>query len=88
MGRRRRKVVHIPKKRLPKLFSCPKCGKETMRVEILRDQKRAIVACGSCGVKEEFPIKPVQGEIDMYCTFADKFYGGSRRSAITEVKDA
>jgi transcription elongation factor Elf1 len=88
MGRRRRKVVHIPKKRLPKLFSCPKCGKETMRVEILRDQKRAIVACGSCGVKEEFPIKPVQGEIDMYCTFTDKFYGGSRRSSITEVKSA
>jgi transcription elongation factor Elf1 len=88
MGRRRRKVVHIPKKRLPKLFSCPKCGKETMRVEIFRDQKRAIVACGSCGVKEEFPIKPVQGEIDMYCTFTDKFYGGSRRSSITEVKGA
>jgi transcription elongation factor Elf1 len=85
MGRRRRKVVHIPKKRLPKLFSCPKCGKETVRVEIYRDQKRAIVACGACGVKEEFLIKPVQGEIDAYCMFTDKFYGSPRKPSVAKI---
>jgi transcription elongation factor Elf1 len=88
MGRRRRKVVHIPKKRLPKLFSCPKCGKETVRVEIDRDQKRALVACGSCGVKEEFAIKPVQGEIDVYCMFTDKFYERPRRSSAVQIPGA
>jgi transcription elongation factor Elf1 len=88
MGRRRRKVVHIPKKKLPKLFSCPKCGKETVRVEINRDQKHAIVACGGCGVKDEFPIKPVQGEIDMYCMFTDKFYGRPRRSSAAQIPGA
>jgi transcription elongation factor Elf1 len=88
MGRRRRKVVHIPKKHLPRLFSCPRCGKETVRVEIYRDQKRALVACGACGVKEEFPIKPVQGEIDMYCMFTDKFYGSSKKSSAAEITRA
>lgn len=88
MGRRRRKVVHIPKKRLPKLFSCPKCGKETIRVEIDRDQRRGVVACGACGVKDEFPIKPVQGEIDIYCMFTDKFYRTPKKSPTAKIQGA
>ena len=69
MGRRRRKVVHIPKKHLPKFFSCPRCGKA-----------HAIVRCSTCGLKEEFGIKPAQGEVDVYCMFTDSVYGASRRA--------
>ena len=80
MGRRRKKVVRIPKKHLPKLFPCPKCGKETVRVEIFRDHAGATVGCGSCGMKEEFPIKPAQSEIDVYCMFTDKLYGRFKKA--------
>ncbi|MEM2098495.1 MAG: hypothetical protein QXU99_01940 [Candidatus Bathyarchaeia archaeon] len=88
MGRRRRKVVHVPKKRLPKLFSCPKCGKETVHVEILREESRALVGCSSCGVQEEFPVKSVQGEVDVYCMFTDKVYSASRKASATDMKKA
>ena len=82
MGRRRKKVVRIPKKRLPKFFSCPKCGKETVRVEIFREENRAVAGCSSCGLQEEFQIKPAQGEVDVYCMLTDRVYGSSRRTPI------
>ena len=88
MGRRRRKVIRIPKKRLPKFFSCPKCGKGTVRVEIFREEGYAVVGCSSCGLQEEFQIKPAQGEVDVYCMFTDIIYGSPRRVSVTNVKDA
>ncbi len=80
MGRRRKKVVHIPKKKLPKFFSCPRCGKETVRVDIVREEDRALVGCSSCGLQAEFPIKHAQGEVDVYCMFTDKIYGKKART--------
>ena len=88
MGRRRKKVVHIPKKKLPKFFSCPRCGKETVRVEIIReDGGRAIAQCSSCGLKEEFTVKPAQGEVDVYCMLTDRVYGTQKRTPISKAKE-
>ncbi len=88
MGRRRKKVVRIPKKRLPKFFSCPKCGKETIRVEIFREEKRAVAGCSSCSLQEEFQVKPAQGEVDVYCMLTDRVYSTSRRAPVTNPKNA
>jgi transcription elongation factor Elf1 len=86
LGRRRKKVVHIPKKRLPKFFSCPTCGKETVKVEIFKEDSRAVAQCSSCGIKEEFPIKHAQGEVDVYCMLTDRVYGSTKRASLTNVK--
>ena len=88
MGRRRKKVVRIPKKRLPKFFSCPRCGKETVRVEIFREEGRAVAGCSSCGLQEEFQVKPAQGEVDVYCMLTDSVYGSSRKPSVKSSENA
>jgi transcription elongation factor Elf1 len=88
MGRRRKKTIHIPKKKLPKFFSCPRCGKETVKVEILRDEGgRAVATCSSCGLKEEFIAKSAQGEVDVYCMLTDRVYANLKRTP-TSKKEA
>jgi transcription elongation factor Elf1 len=88
MGRRRKKTIHIPKKKLPKFFSCPRCGKETVKVEIFRDEGgRAVATCSSCGLKEEFTAKSAQGEVDIYCMLTDRVYANLKRTP-TSKKEA
>jgi transcription elongation factor Elf1 len=88
MGRRRKKVVRIPKKRLPKFFSCPRCGKETVKVEIFREEGRAVAGCSSCGLQEEFQVKPAQGEVDVYCMLTDSVYGSIKKPSVANTENA
>jgi len=80
MGRKRKRIVHMRKRRLPKFFSCPKCGKETVVVKISRDTAHAIAGCSSCGLNETFPIKIAQTEVDIYCMLTDKIFSSPKKT--------
>jgi len=74
MGRRRRKVVRRAKTKLPTVFLCPRCGKQSITVEIFPGGERAKVCCISCELIEELDTRPAFREIDVYCQFTDIYY--------------
>jgi transcription elongation factor Elf1 len=75
LGRRRRRVIRIVKKKLPTVFVCPRCGEEAVRVTIAKDTGHAVVLCALCNLKDEFPAHPAAQAIDVYSYFTDRFYG-------------
>jgi transcription elongation factor Elf1 len=82
LGRRRRRVVRIVKKKLPTVFVCPRCGEEAVRVTIAKDTGKATVMCALCQLKDEFQAHPAAQMIDVYSFFADRFYGVKEPRAI------
>ncbi|MCX8175619.1 MAG: hypothetical protein N3E48_00080 [Candidatus Bathyarchaeota archaeon] len=77
MGRRRRrKVVKVVKKRLPKYFTCPRCGAFAVNVKVSEAKDKATVKCGSCGLTSEISVTGLAQPVDIYCKFADLFYAG------------
>jgi len=74
MGRRRRRIVKVVKKKLPSVFTCPQCGEEGIRVKLPQGEGVAVVQCGSCGLRREFEATPSSQVVDIYCTFTDTFY--------------
>jgi len=75
MGRRRRKVVKIVKKKLPVFFLCPRCGKNAVRVIMNKKLGRVSVICGFCNLSASFEISPTMAPVDAYCLFVDNYYG-------------
>ena len=63
------------KKKLPTVFTCPRCGEEAVRVTIDKQTGHATVLCALCQLKDEFPAHPAAQMIDVYSYFTDRFYG-------------
>ncbi len=73
MGRRKRKVIRAPKRKLPDIFLCHNCGNNAIRVVMIKMKQIAIINCGKCGLQAEFPITHAHEQpIDIYCKFTDK----------------
>lgn len=76
MGRRRRKVIRRTVKPYPTMFLCPVCHHETVTVEVHRNEKKAIISCFNCNLRDEVEILPVQMPVDAYCLFYDRIVKG------------
>ncbi|MCP8318173.1 MAG: hypothetical protein H3Z51_15140 [archaeon] len=75
MGRRRRRVIKVVKRTLPKVYACPQCGVVSIKVS-LKEENLAKIVCGSCGLKYEYPLEVKKHPIDIYNEFVDKFMSG------------
>ncbi|MHC1591861.1 MAG: transcription elongation factor [Candidatus Helarchaeales archaeon] len=82
MGRRRRQKVQVrPRKKLPKIFDCPKCGKNSITIEInkpstLEGRGVAIITCGhpDCKLQDSVEITFISDPVDAYGDFIDRYY--------------
>ncbi|MEM2842592.1 MAG: hypothetical protein QXZ53_01770 [Candidatus Bathyarchaeia archaeon] len=74
MGRRKRRVVKVVKKKLPNVFECPKCGETSIKIVLSKGAGTATIRCGSCGLKESVEISSNFEVVDAYCKFVDDFY--------------
>ena len=75
MVRRKRQIVRFPRKQIPKIFACPKCGVIAVSVVIKKENQMATVTCGKCTLRAEIQMGPADQAIDIYCKFTDRFGG-------------
>jgi transcription elongation factor Elf1 len=80
MGRRRKKTVKIPKKALPRIFLCPRCGAKAVSILLDRNKEIAKVDCGECGLKDEIKFFHAMAIVDIYCKFIDNFHTSTKLS--------
>ncbi len=76
--KKRRKIIRRKVRKLPKIFYCPRCGKQTVVVEFASSSgvRHAVVKCTSCDLSAEFEVKRFHEAVDAYNVFVDKYYMG------------
>ena len=83
MGRRKRKkVVYKPVRRLPKVFSCPKCGHKTIKTRIEKDKSKAMVICGFCELEQEVEASQITEPVDAFGDFIDIYFKSQEYSRL------
>jgi len=88
MGRRRRRVIRIVKKKLPTVFTCPVCSEDAMKVTLPKGAGIALVQCAACGAKDEFEVPRGTQMVDVYCKFTDKFYATGKTQSPPQLSSA
>ena len=89
LGRRRRgrRIRPRPKRKLPEIFQCPRCGEET--VSVSKDKELGVikVTCSNCGLSYQFEPNPYLHPVDYYSRFIDKFEESATGGLSVESKE-
>ena len=79
MGRRRkrRKIIRKTIRRLPTIFICPYCSKQSLRINIKRigasDEAIAEAVCGECGFCAKYKVPAIMQPVDAYGKLIDLY---------------
>lgn len=75
MGRRKskRRIKLRPRRTLPKVFQCPRCGSVSVSVAADKSNGRAQVKCSFCGLSAEFEYREFYQPVDYYAKFLDMY---------------
>ena len=76
MGRQRKSIVKLPKKKLPTIFICPSCGEESIKIPIIRGKTMVEVKCSKCGLVSDISVSSGNQPVDIFCKFVDMVYTG------------
>jgi transcription elongation factor Elf1 len=82
MGRKRRKIIRRPPRRIPKVFYCPICNQQSVTIVNVTAYS-AEVSCGSCGTTHTVPWYRSSLPVDAYSTWYDVVTG---RRKVEEVE--
>jgi transcription elongation factor Elf1 len=75
MGRRKRRVVKVFRRKLPRILTCPRCGNISLIVERVSDDL-VNIKCGTCHLLYPYPAPKEKEYIDTYNEFIDKVNSG------------
>jgi transcription elongation factor Elf1 len=75
MGRRKskRRIRVRPRRTLPKVFQCPRCGAVSVSVTVDKGEGLVHVVCASCGLAEDFEYREYLHPVDYYAKFLDAY---------------
>ncbi|MCS7104483.1 MAG: hypothetical protein NZ954_02815 [Thermofilaceae archaeon] len=75
MGRRksRKKIRARPRRTLPKIFQCPKCGTSSVSVNIAKNKESVQVVCTLCGLFANLEYREFYQTVDYYARFLDLY---------------
>jgi len=75
MGRRKskRRIRPRPRRRLPTVFQCPRCGTVSVSVSVDKSNEVVHVRCMTCGLSADFEYREFYQPVDYYAKFLDSY---------------